>query len=214
MRALFSGALVLFSLIPQAGGVPTGEPAEDVVAGTVSISGRPAAGAVVYLERWQTGDLNETEVPTDAASADTVVLDQRGLRFLPGTLVIRPGTTVVFLNNDDIQHNVFSPGRVVGTGEPFDLGTYARGETRYHTFGDQGPYTILCNVHPEMLAYVVSVPADHKTVTDSEGRFSLADVPSGPYLLRVWHPQSRPFDMAVQVGSRSRPLNITLEAED
>lgn len=213
MRAMSNSVLVLFGLLPQSGVVPAGDALGDVVGGTVSLDGRPAVGAVVYLERWQTDDRRESGT-TGVAHADTVVLDQRGLRFVPGTLVVWPGTTVAFLNNDDIQHNVFSPGRAVGGGDPFDLGTYARGERRYHTFGDHGPHTILCNVHPEMLAYVVSVPADHKTVTDRDGRFTLTDVPSGPYLLRVWHPRSRSFEMAIQVGSRLRQLNITLEAEN
>ena len=194
--------------------VGSGGQAIDIVEGRISFSGRPAAGAVVYLERWPNRSNTEERESSGATSSDTVVLDQRGLRFLPQTLAIRPGTTVVFRNSDDIQHNVFSPGRAVGVGDPFDLGTYARGETRHHTFKDQGPHTILCNVHPEMVAYVVAVPVEHRTVTDSDGRFALQDVPSGPYLLRVWHPQSPVLELAVQVGPRLRSLQITLEARD
>lgn len=211
MKTLLTGMLMVLGLIPQAVERPPEIASEDLVSGIVSYGGRPVAGAVVYLEQW-TNNAGEPEAPSEPASADTVVLDQRGLRFLPGTMVVRPGTTVLFLNNDDIQHNVFSPGRIVGTGDPFDLGTYARGETRYHTFGDTGPHTILCNVHPEMVAYIVSVPGDYKTVTDPDGHFALPDVPNGPYLLRVWHPQADAFDMAVQVESRLRSLNITLES--
>lgn len=177
----------------------------DTVEGRISFQGKPATGAVVYLEH---GTL------ALALVADTVVLDQRGLRFLPGTLAVTRGTTVAFLNNDDIQHNVFSPGEVIGTGDPFDLGTYSRGEMRFHTFPDLGVHTILCNVHPEMLAYVVSVPTEYRAVTDSHGRFSITDVPPGIYRLHVWHPMSSQVDQEVRIDSELRPLNITLELED
>jgi len=177
----------------------------DTVEGRISFQGMPATGAVVYLEHGTSAF---------AASADTVVLDQRGLRFLPGTLAVGRGTTVAFLNNDDIQHNIFSPGEVIGTGDPFDLGTYSRGEKRFHTFPDLGVHTILCNVHPEMLAYVVSVPTEYRAVTDPDGRFSIPDVPLGTYRLRVWHPLSSQVDQEVRVDSEMGPLNITLELED
>ena len=177
----------------------------DTVEGRISFQGKPATGAVVYLER----GTSALTLP-----ADTVVLDQRGLRFLPGTLAVSRGTTVAFLNNDDIQHNVFSPGEVIGTGDPFDLGTYSRGEMRFHTFPDLGVHTILCNVHPEMLAYVVSVPTEYRAVTDSQGRFSITDVPPGTYRLHVWHPLSSEVDQEVRIDSELRPLNITLELED
>lgn len=183
----------------------------DVVEGRVVLGDRPAAGAVVYLMREPVGDQENGRVPPSVA--DTVVLDQRALTFLPGVLTVRPGTTVAFLNNDLIQHNVFSPGRPVGVGAPFDLGTYSRGEVRYHTFVELGAHTILCNVHPEMVAYVFSAATEYRAVTDSEGRFSFGDVPSGAYRLHVWHAQSREFQMAIRVQSDMRPLAISLDPE-
>lgn len=182
-----------------------------VVEGRVVFGDRPAANAVVYLIRQPTrGRVNERAPPT---VADTVVLDQRALTFVPQVVVVRAGTTVAFLNNDLIQHNVFSPGSPVGVGEPFDLGTYSRGEIRYHTFVAQGAQTILCNVHPEMVAYVFSIETEYRDVTDSDGRFSLGDVPDGTYGLHVWHPQSREFEVTIQVQPGMQPLAISLDAE-
>jgi len=178
----------------------------DIVAGTIERGGRPAAGAVVYLLRQPAAARDAVE-----ANADTAVLDQRSLSFVPGVLAVKPGTTVEFLNSDGVLHNVFSPGRVVGVGEPFDLGTYSRGEMRRRTFTELGAHTILCNVHPEMVAYIVSVPAEHRAVTDSDGRFTMGDVPSGSYRLQVWYPQSPEFAMDVRVSPDLKPLAISLE---
>ncbi|MFQ5530391.1 MAG: hypothetical protein ACE5FP_08590 [Gemmatimonadota bacterium] len=214
MGSWLSALLVGFGLWTGSGVAPAPLAAVDVVEGRVSRSGQPAAGAVVYLVRQPAGGLRGGEAPNVVTAADTVVLDQRGLMFLPSVLAVQPGTTVAFLNNDFILHNVFSPGRAIGVGDPFDLGTYSRGEMRYHTFPDQGAHTILCNVHPEMLAYVVSVPAEHSAVTDSDGRFSMGDVPSGSYRLHVWHPQSPAYEAAVRVRPDLRPLSISLQADD
>jgi len=183
----------------------------DVVEGRVVRGGRPVADAVVYLMRQPVGDRENGRAPP--AVADTVDLDQRALTFLPRVLAVRPGTTVAFLNNDLLQHNVFSPGRTVGVGVPFDLGTYSRGEIRYHTFVEQGAHTILCNVHPEMVAYVFSAATEHRAVTDSDGRFSLGDVPGGAYRLHVWHPASREFEMTIRVQPDMGPLAISLDSE-
>jgi len=35
------------------------------------------------------------------------VMDQKGLLFVPHTMVVQQGTTVEFLNSDNVQHNVF-----------------------------------------------------------------------------------------------------------
>jgi len=204
--------LVGLSMSATSGFAPAPQQTYDVVEGRVVLAGQPAAGAVVYLVRESAGGRDsDTEIP---AAADTVVLDQQSLTFLPRTLAIRPGTTVRFLNNDFILHNVFSPGRAVGVGEPFDLGTYARGAMRYHTFLEEGAHTILCNVHPEMVAYVVSVPAEYRAVTGPDGRFAIADVLSGRYTLRVWHPQSSAYELPVRVRPDSRPLTISLDPGD
>lgn len=201
-----NGWIVACGLWASTGFAPPPQSTIDIVAGTIELGGRPAAGAVVYLVR------ERADVPgAGAAIADTAVLDQRGLSFLPAVLAVKPGTTVEFLNNDVVLHNVFSPGRVVGVGEPFDLGTYSRGEMRHRTFTELGAHTILCNVHPEMVAYIVSVPAEHRAVTDPDGSFSIGDVPSGSYQLRVWYPQSPEFAMDVQVSPDLKPLAIALE---
>lgn len=81
-------------------------------------------------------------------------MDQKGLTFVPHVLPILVGTTVDFKNSDDVLHNVFTPSKA---GDRFDLGTWGKGQMKSFTFKKPGEVVILCNVHPEMEAYIVVV---------------------------------------------------------
>ena len=109
-------------------------------------------------------------------------MDQRNMTFIPHILPVQTGTTVDFLNNDEVRHNVFSPDH-----EKYNLGTWPRGAIKQHTFAEQGVYTQLCNVHPEMEAFIVALDTPYFALTDKEGNFELKDVPPGEYTLKVWH---------------------------
>jgi plastocyanin len=112
--------------------------------------------------------------------AGPVRIDQKGFRFIPHVVAVVTGTTVRFLNNDPEPHNVYSPeGR-------YNLGTWPTGETRDHTFARAGAYSQLCNIHPDMLAYVVVLDTPYFSVTDPSGAFRIAGVPPGRYRLVVW----------------------------
>lgn len=136
----------------------------------------PAAGAVVFLE----GEAHGGSGPSERAA----VVDQVDLRFVPRVVAVVPGTIVAFPNSDPILHNVFSPP---APGPGFDLGTYPPGESRSRRFVETGVHVILCNVHPEMVAYVAVVPTPYYAIADSAGEFVIRDVPPGRYRLVVWY---------------------------
>ena len=86
-----------------------------------------------------------------APPAEPLKIDQKGFRFLPHVSVVQTGSSIRFLNNDPEPHNVYSPeGR-------YNLGTWPTGDTKDYTFKKPGIYSQLCNIHPDMLAYVVVV---------------------------------------------------------
>jgi plastocyanin len=126
--------------------------------------------------------------------AAPVKMDQRSFQFIPHVLPIVRGTTVRWLNSDPEPHNVYSPeGR-------YNLGTWGPGEVRDHRFDRPGIYTQLCNIHPDMLAYVVVLETPYFDVTDSKGRFEVKKVEPGHYTLVAWSEKldivSREIDVA------------------
>ena len=137
---------------------------------------------------------------TFPAPKDRPVIDQKGLMFSPHIVVVQQGTTVDFLNSDNVAHNVF--WTAVGSDKKagHNLGTWPKGEKRAFTFDKPGVVALLCNVHPEMAGYLVVTPTPYSAETDDAGNYKIKDVPDGSYTLVVWHEgaksQSKPVTVA------------------
>jgi plastocyanin len=176
--------------------VPAAPPS--LVRGTVVVSGaRTNVDAVVTLEAPRL---------KPAPPAEPVHIDQKGFRFIPHVTVVSTGTTIRFLNNDPEPHNVYSPeGR-------YNLGTWPTGETRDYTFEKPGIYTQLCNIHPDMLAYVVVVDTPYFAVTDAKGAFTIRGVPPGRYTLVAWHERKDGLEREGEVLP-GKPLQLDLVLE-
>lgn len=165
--------------------------AEGDLTGVVLVKGRPQRNVVVWLEGGAT---------RSAAPARRIVLDQRQLQFKPHVLAVRVGTQVEMPNSDRVFHNVFS----FHDGKRFDLGLYPVGTARTVTFDRPGLSRIFCNIHPNMAAYVLAVDSSYFAVSDGQGEFVMAAVPSGTYTYRAWRPggQTMTGTVAVESGRR------------
>ena len=97
-------------------------------------------------------------------------------------LVVQAGSMVEFPNRDPFFHNVFS----LFEGKRFDLGLYEAGASRMVRFDRPGISYICCNIHPEMSAVVITIATSLYAISNQEEQISLADVPYGRYVLRVW----------------------------
>jgi len=137
---------------------------------------------------------------TFPAPKEHPVIDQKGLVFTPHIVVVQQGTTVDFLNSDNVAHNVF--WSQVGSDKKagHNLGTWPKGEKRPFTFDKPGAVPLLCNVHPDMAAYLIVSPTPYFAETDDAGNYKIKDVPDGSYTLTVWHEgakaQSKPVTVA------------------
>ncbi|MFQ5685127.1 MAG: carboxypeptidase regulatory-like domain-containing protein [Candidatus Scalindua sp.] len=151
-----------------------------VIKGKISVKvKRYNKDSVVYIEKVE-GSFPPSE--------EHAKMDQIELTFVPHVLVVLKGTTVDYQNSDDIAHNVFSPDDVA---DKMNLGTWLKGEVRPYTFNKLGVAAMLCNVHPEMEAYVVVVQNPYFAKTDKEGNYEIRNVPPGEYTLKVWNKKYR-----------------------
>jgi plastocyanin len=127
-------------------------------------------------------------------------MNQKNLTFVPHVLPILAGTTVNFLNNDDVLHNVFSPDACCNK---FNLGSWKKGEVKTHKYDKAGCNSVLlCNVHPEMEAYVIVLQNPYFAITDRDGNFSIKNVPAGKYTLKVWNEKLKAPSQEVTVKGK------------
>jgi plastocyanin len=132
---------------------------------------------VIYVEEVKDKEFKPDETPS--------LMDQVNMTFVPHVLPVLVGTTVSFKNSDKVLHNVFSPDKCANK---FNLGSWPQGETREFTFKEPGcTPVLLCNVHPEMEAFILVLQNPYFAVTDKEGSFTIPDVPAGKYTINVWH---------------------------
>lgn len=156
--------------------------AQASVRGQVAILERPGeetedlANVVVYLEPVTVPPRAKAPAPTNT----TIALEKR--QFSPRVRVIVEGSKIEFPNQDPWNHNVFT--KVNGG---FDTGVYGRNQTKDRVFKDAGVYSLYCNVHPRMTAFVIALKTPHFTQAGADGRFVLENVPPGQYKLTVWH---------------------------
>jgi plastocyanin len=81
-----------------------------------------------------------------SAGAEDHVISQKGKRFQPEALRVRVGDRVLFQNDDEITHNVFSRT----AGGAFNVGLQEPGSSSPVTFEKPGPVEVRCAIHPAM----------------------------------------------------------------
>jgi plastocyanin len=143
--------------------------------------------------------------------AEHTVVNQQKMAFTPHVAIVQQGTTVDFLNSDNVAHNVYWPS--IGGNKKLagNLGTWPQGQKKSYQFKDVGAAALLCNVHPEMSAYVVIVPTPYFALTDGEGNFEIKNVPAGQYTLKTWSEEGKPTTQAVTVGNDVATANLTVK---
>ena len=86
-----------------------------------------------------------------SAPATDAEVDIDQFTFLPQRITVKAGTTVTWINEDDVPHTVASSSKVfkskaLDTGDKFSFS---------FTFTTPGTYAYICSVHPYMTGAVV-----------------------------------------------------------
>ena len=137
---------------------------------------------------------------TFSAPAQHVTIDQKGLMYVPHITAVEQGTTIEFLNSDSVAHNVFWPSISGNKKLGHNMGTWPRGQRQSFKFDNPGIVSLLCNVHPEMAAYVIVSPTPYFAQTDKDGEFKIENVPDGAYTVTAWHEGSKNKSNPVKVA--------------
>jgi plastocyanin len=89
-------------------------------------------------------------LPAPAAdAAKPAVVHIRNFAYVPATITVRPGTTIMFVNDDNEPHTV------TATNKSFDSDGLDTHESWKHTFAKAGSFNYFCEMHPYMKGTVV-----------------------------------------------------------
>lgn len=150
----------------------------------------PPHVAVVYLEG---GSITRESLK---APTEPIVLAQLGLQFVPGVLPVMVGSKVMFPNNDEVYHNVFS----YSPAKSFDLGRYSKNESApTQTFESPGLIKLFCEVHSHMRGTILVLETPYFTTSDPQGNFRLEGVPPGEYRLKAWVNERQTLEKRVTI---------------
>jgi len=162
------------------------------------------------------GVAGQSVVYVDAISGKTFpaptehpVIDQKSLVYQPHVTAVQVGTTVDFLNSDSVAHNVFWTSIGGNKKLSHNLGTWPKGEKKSFKFDTPGAVPILCNVHPEMSAYLVVVPTPYFATSDQAGNYKIENVPDGSYTVVAWHEGAKNQSKPVTVSGDTK-MDFTL----
>ena len=165
-----------------------------------SLTTKPAGltgQAVVYLED---GPLEDAP-----SHLQSVTIDNRQMNFIPFVSVVAVGGKAVFANEDPFPHNVFSPDN-----EKFNMGNIPQNGAHVRVFKSPGVYSLLCNLHPGMLGYLLITPSTWYARTDAKGNFIMKHVPAGTYRVAAWAPRQVPITQEATVNDGDISIHFDL----
>jgi plastocyanin len=191
-------AMVVLATVAVAAIGPAG--AASLLVNVYKRDGKPLSGAVVTAEPEPAGAVR---APLKA------IMDQVDLTFVPDVLVIPVHSTVQFPNSDAVSHQVysFSPAR------QFQLPLYRGKPYPPVQFDQSGVVTLGCNIHDNMLGYIVVTAAPYFGRTDEHGQWAVQELSPGRVRVRVWHPllnEPGELDRVIEVRGEREAVEFRL----
>jgi len=155
------------------------------------VAGKPIVGAVVFLE--------SPEAKLAAKPLAGIEIAQTSKAFHPLVTTVTVGTPVAFPNRDTVRHHVYS----FSPAKKFEIKLYVGTPANPVIFDRSGVAVLGCNIHDQMVAWVVVVETPWFGQTGADGRWAAPNVPPGNYRLRTWH-----ADLPVGAPAADQPLRI------
>jgi plastocyanin len=168
---------------------PTPPTSEEVVVGPAG----ELANVLVYVKNGPA-----TPVPSTPAT-----LDQKGCLYIPHVTAVQAGQVVKIKNSDPTLHNVHAMPKVNGQ---FNEGQPVQGMVSDKKFDkvETAPFVIKCDVHGWMKSYMAVLPNSYHSVSQTNGTFSIGNLPPGNYTLVAWHEKYGSQEQQVTVGAKEQ----------
>jgi carboxypeptidase family protein len=140
-----------------------------------------------------------------------VVLDQHGCQYHPHMIPLRAGQPLQIKNSDATLHNIHALPNI---NPQFNEGQPVQGMVSTKKFDkvETVPFKVKCDVHGWMKAWMVIMPHPFYSVSQSNGSFTIANLPPGQYTIVAWHEKYGSQEQQVTVAAKeSKTVDFTFK---
>jgi plastocyanin len=193
----------------------------DVRIEIVDRDGAPVPEVAVYLTPVGEGHAEDrlataAELAVDGRGHDSPspTINQHDLSFSPHVSIIQTGTAVAFPNDDEVRHHVYSFSPAKRLNMTIDSHSIHPDKP---VFDQPGVVTLGCNIHDNMLAYILVVDTPHFATTDRDGAVALTTLAAGRFEINFWTPRLSVNDLPapeVITHDGSESLTITYQFDE
>jgi plastocyanin len=145
------------------------------------------------------------------APSTPVVLDQKGCQYHPHMHAVMVGQPLEIKNDDATLHNVHAMPNV---NSQFNEGQPVQGmvSTKKFDKAEITPFKVKCDVHGWMKSYMAVMPHPFFAVSQTNGSFTIPNLPPGSYTVVAWHEKYGQQEQQVTVGAKeSKALNFSFK---
>jgi plastocyanin len=136
-----------------------------------------------------------------AIPEEPTIIDQKGCVFLPRNIGLQAYQPLRFLNSDPMAHNVHGLPK---NSRQWNFSLGVKGSSRTIAVDKaEAMIEIKCDVHPWMKAYIGVFDHPYFVLSETDGSFTLKNLPPGEYVIEAWHER---------FGSHSQ--KVSLEAKE
>lgn len=161
-------------------GVASSAHAGAILVEVLGENGLPVPDVAVFID--------QQGIAASAPATESAVMDQVNTRFVPHMLIVSKGTSVQFPNSDVIAHHVYSFSKP----NNFVLPLYKGDAHDPIVFDHDGVVTLGCNIHDQMLGYIIVVDTAVFGMTDAAGQVELdVDDAATGYTINIWNSRIR-----------------------
>jgi len=146
-----------------------------------------------------------------AAPSSPVTIDQKGCQYHPHVNAVMVGQPLEIKNDDATLHNIHA---LPVNNSQFNEGQPVQGmvSTKKLDKVEMTPFKIKCDVHGWMKSYMAVMPHPFYSVSQSNGTFTISNLPPGQYTVVAWHEKYGQQEQQVTVGAKeSKAVNFTFK---
>ena len=149
------------------------------------------------------------------ASAEPLVIDQKGCEYIPYVAAVQTGQKILVKNSDPVMHNVHPTPAATGNKEDNKAQMPGGGDLTFIFPTAENFMRFKCDVHTWMFSYVSVVDHPYFAVSGKDGSFTIKNVPAGKYTLVAMHRKAAAagVEKEIEVKADGAKADFTLEAK-